>query len=251
MVGPCSSSTAYSLHGVEETFRLDVMQADKYNQVYGWAALPNIPLHGQTHFSVSKCFFVLMLCKVSTTFKRTAGRAPKTRHNSITALKNLLVWMLWNFSITFKSVAGPCSPKHGRTPFTVLKKFFLLMSCSHLKTSNFMTKPRSPTSPYHGRAHFSALKSFFVLMLCRFLTTIKWTVGRAPPNTTQLIYDVQKTLVWMLWNFWKTFNSMAGPCSPKHGLVPFTTLKNLFVWVLYSSPKLCQVVFKEFKNLFI
>ena len=39
----------------------------------------------------------------------------------------------------------------------------------------------------HGLAHFTALNMGIVLMLCRFSTTLKWTAGRAPPNTVQLI----------------------------------------------------------------
>ena len=65
-----------SFHGVEERFRLDVMQPCKNIQVHGWAVLPNIPCHGPAHFAALKNRFVLMLCKLSTTFKWTAGRAP-------------------------------------------------------------------------------------------------------------------------------------------------------------------------------
>ena len=65
-----------SFHGVEELFRLDVMQPSKNIQVYGWAALPDIPCHGPGHFAALKNHFVLMLCRLSTQFKWTAGRAP-------------------------------------------------------------------------------------------------------------------------------------------------------------------------------
>ena len=65
-----------SFHGVEELFRLDVMLPIKHNQVDGWVALPNIPCHGPAHFAALKNRFVLMLCKHSTTFKRTDDCAP-------------------------------------------------------------------------------------------------------------------------------------------------------------------------------
>ena len=65
-----------SFNGVEETFRLDVMQPGKTFQVKGWAALPNIPSHGPLRFAALRNRFVLMLCRVSTTFKWTAGHAP-------------------------------------------------------------------------------------------------------------------------------------------------------------------------------
>ena len=63
-------------HDVEEPFRLDVMQLCKNIQLYGWAALPNIPCHRPFHFAALKNQIVLMLCRLSTTFKWTAGRAP-------------------------------------------------------------------------------------------------------------------------------------------------------------------------------
>ena len=64
------------VHGVDELFRLDVMQPCKNIQVHGWAALSKISCHGAAHFASLKNCFVLMLCRLSTTFKWTAGRAP-------------------------------------------------------------------------------------------------------------------------------------------------------------------------------
>ena len=64
------------IHSVEELFRLSVMQPFKNIQVDGWAALPNIPCHGPTHFTAFNKVFFLMLCRLSTTFKSTVGRAP-------------------------------------------------------------------------------------------------------------------------------------------------------------------------------
>ena len=45
-------------------------------QVDGRAALPNIPCHDPAHFTTINMGIVLMLCRLSTTFKWTAGRAP-------------------------------------------------------------------------------------------------------------------------------------------------------------------------------
>ena len=65
-----------SVHSVEKLFRLSVMQPIKNIQVGGWAALPNIPCHGPAHFTALNKVFFLMLCRLSTAFKWTAGRAP-------------------------------------------------------------------------------------------------------------------------------------------------------------------------------
>ena len=75
-LGCAPPSTASSFHGDEEPFRLNVMQPCKNIQVYGWAALPNIFCHGPAHFAALKTHFVLILCRHSTTFKWTDGRAP-------------------------------------------------------------------------------------------------------------------------------------------------------------------------------
>ena len=64
-----------SVHGVEEFICVDVLQPCKNTQVYGWAALPNIPCHRPAYFAALKNRFVLWLCRLSTTFKWTDGRA--------------------------------------------------------------------------------------------------------------------------------------------------------------------------------
>ena len=330
-------------HGVEELFRLDVMLPIKHNQVDCWAALPNIPCHGPAHFAALKNRFVLMLCRLSTTFKWTDVCAPPNTVQGISRCwKNLFVWMVWNFSKTFQRMAGPCSPKHGPVLFTVLKILFVWMFCNHVNTSKFMAGPRSPTTSvtaqlnsrrwrivsfwcyaniqqrsnertfvlpqtrsraFHGveelfrldemklfknirtygwvvlpqtrpssvhgveesicvnvlqpckntqnygwaalsnischdPAHFAALKIRFVLWLCRHSTTFKWTDGRALPNTVERIPRFLRTFIFMMVSsFWKTFELVAGPCSPKHGPVFFTVLRNTFVWMLCSLVK--------------
>ena len=65
-----------SFHNVKQPFRLDVLHTFKTIQVYGWAALPNIFCHGPAHFAALKNLFVVKLCRLLTTFKSTAGRAP-------------------------------------------------------------------------------------------------------------------------------------------------------------------------------
>ena len=65
-----------SVHGVEKLFRMDVMQPCKNIQVDSWAALPSIPCHGLVRFAALKTRFVLMLCRLSSTFKWTDGGAP-------------------------------------------------------------------------------------------------------------------------------------------------------------------------------
>ena len=76
------------------------------------------------------------------------GRSCSPKHDPrhFTVLKNLFVWMVWNFSKTLELMAGLCFPKHGPVLFTVLKILFVLMFGSHVKTFKLMVGPRSPTS---------------------------------------------------------------------------------------------------------
>ena len=48
---------------------------------------------------------------------------------------------------------------------------------------------------------------------------------------------LKKCFMWMVWKFSKTFELIAGPCSPKHGPVVFTVLKKTFVWLLCGEIK--------------
>ena len=125
-LGRAPQTRPSSFHGVEEHFRLDVMQPIKHLQVDGWAAPPNIPCHGPAHFAALKNQFVLMLCRLSTTFKWTDGRAPPNTFPLISRC-----WRLfssgWYEAIQKHSNLwlGRVPPKHGPVPFTVLKNFFV------------------------------------------------------------------------------------------------------------------------------
>ena len=78
-----------SFDGVEKNFCFHVMQPFKSIQVYGWAALLNIPCHGPAHFKALKNLFVVMLWWFSATFKWTAGRAPPNKIQLISRCSTL------------------------------------------------------------------------------------------------------------------------------------------------------------------
>ena len=112
--------------------------------------------------------------------------SPKHGPAQFTVLSQLFVRMAWSFSKTFKGLAGSCYPKHGPVTSTMLKNFFVWMWCSHFKNIQVDGWAALPNIPCHGPAHFTALNIGPVLMLCKLSTTLKWTAGRAPPNTVQL-----------------------------------------------------------------
>ena len=100
-----------SFHGVEEPFRLDVMQPFKLIQVYGWTALPNIFGHRQTQFAALKNRFVMMLCRLSRTFKWTDDRAPSNTVERISrCLKSFSSWWYEAFQKHLKLWLGRAPP---------------------------------------------------------------------------------------------------------------------------------------------
>ena len=117
-------------------------------QVNGWAALPNIPYHGPAHFTALNMGIALMLCRLSTTFKWTAGCAPPN-----TVQLKSRCWI--NFS------SGWCEAfqKHSKLrldrapPITaqLLSRCWRTFSsgcyAAISKTFKLMAGPRSPTSP--------------------------------------------------------------------------------------------------------
>ena len=158
------------------------------------------------------------------------GCSCSTKHGPghFTFLKNLFVWMIWSFSKTFAwAVLSQTQPEifHGvEKPF----RLDVMQPLKHIQVHGWAALPNYPG---HGPAHFAALKNHFAWMLCRFSTTFKWTDGRAPPNTFPLI-----SRCWKLFSsgwyeaFQKHSNLWLGRVPPKHGPVPFTVLKNFFVW---------------------
>ena len=163
------------------------MQPFKNIQVDGWAALPNIPCHGPAHFTAVNIGMVLMLCRLSTTFKWTAGRAPpNTVQLNSRCWVNFLSGWLEAFQKHSKSRLGRAPPNTAQFLSRCCKTFFVSMLCSHFKNIQVDGWAALSNIPCHGPAHFTAVNMGIVLMLCRLSTTFKWTAGRAPPNTVQL-----------------------------------------------------------------
>ena len=176
-----------SFHGVEEPFRLDVMQPFRKHWSWWQGRVSKIPCHDPAYFAALNYVFVLMLCRFSTALKWTAGRAPPNTNQL-----NLRCWV--NFSSGWHEVFQ----KHSNLRLVVLPQTrpgslhgveepFLWMLCSHFNNFQVHRWTALPNIPCHGQIHFTSVNMGIVLMLCRLSTTFKWTVGRAPPNTVQLI----------------------------------------------------------------
>ena len=117
-------------------------------QVDCWAALPNIPCHGPAHFTALNMDIALILCRLSTTFSSTPGRAPS---NTVQLISRCWV----NFSSGWLEAFQKHSKfRLGKAPpntVQVLSRWWKTFSsgCYAVisKTFKFMAGPRSPTSP--------------------------------------------------------------------------------------------------------
>ena len=176
-----------SIHGVEEPFRLDVMHTFKTIQVYGWAALPNIPCNDPAKIAELNNLFVVMLCRLSTTFKSTAGRASSNTMQLISRCWNIFRLDGRRLFKNIRIYGWAVLPQTRPSSFHKVKEPFCLDAMHTFKTIQVYGWAALPNIPCHGPAHFAALKNLFVVKLCRLSTTFKSTAGRAPPNTIQLI----------------------------------------------------------------
>ena len=117
-------------------------------QFDGWAALPNIFCHGPIHFASLNCGFVLMLCRLSTAFKWTAGRAPP---NTVQLKSRCWVNFLSGWREAFqkhsKLKLGRASPNTAQFLPRCWRTFSSGCYAAISKTFKLMAGPRSPTSP--------------------------------------------------------------------------------------------------------
>ena len=174
------------IHSVEKPFRLSVTQPFKNVQVDGWAALPNIFCHGPAHFTALNKVFFLMLCRLSTALKWTAGRAPS---NTVQLMSRCWVNFSSGWRKTFQKHSklrlGRAPPNTAQFFPRCWRTFSSRCYAAILKTFKLMAGPRSQ-HPLSRPSWFRGVKHLFPLMLCRLSTAFKWTAGRAPPNTVQL-----------------------------------------------------------------
>ena len=173
-------------HGVKKPLCLDVMQRIENIQIYGWAALPNILCHGPTHFVALKSF--CFGCYADFQQRSIERLVVFAQHDpaDFTVLKEFVAWMVWSFPKTFKLKTGPCSTNTAHF-FHSVNEVFRLDVMQPSKNIQVYSWATLPNIACHGPAHSAAFKKRLVLMLSRLSTKFKWTAGRAPPNTVQLI----------------------------------------------------------------
>ena len=212
----------------------------RLSTTFNWT-LPNIFCHGPAHFAALRSHFVLMLSRLSTTFKSTAVCAPPNTVQLISRCqKQFFVWMIWSYSKPLKFVAGPCSPNCVPVPFAMLKNLFVWMLCNLLKPFNFLAG-RAPQPPLSRPNSFRGVKKSFRFMQIVNNVQIKggsFFAKHGPAYFAML----KRFFVLMVLSFSKTLDFMAGPCSPKHGPAHFTvskTFSRLDGMKLFKNTRIC------------
>ena len=230
------SARPSAFHGVKGPFRLDNLQPFKTIYGNGWPALPNIPCHDPPHFaSLIKLFRRDVMQIVNNVQINGWSCSPKHDPAQFTVFKHFLVWIVLSFSNTIKIMAGPCSPKHGPVSFTVLKNFFSSGCFAAIQNHSSLWLGRAPQHPLSRPSSFCGVEESFRFDVMQIVNNLQNNGWSCSPKHDPAHFTVSKHfLVWMVWNFSKTFEFIAGPCSPKHGPALFTVLKNLFVWMLCS-----------------
>ena len=156
------------------------MQPFRNNEICGWAALPNIPCHGPAHFAALKNRFVLMLCRLSTTFKWTDGRAPPN-------------------TVQFFS-------RCWRTFF-----FGCYAAMWNIQVYGWAALPNIPVTAQLNSRRWRIF-SFWCYVDIHQRSNERLVV--LPKTRSRSFHCVENFFVWMIWSFSKTFELMAGPCSP-------------------------------------
>ena len=149
-------------------------------QVDGWAALPNIPCHGPA-------YFVLMLCRFATASNERLVVLPQTRSSSNHAVGSTFPPDGMKLFRNILYLSWVVLPQTRPSSFHGVEKLFRLDVMQPFQKHSSWWLSCAPQHVCHGPAHFAAFNILVVLLLCRLSTTYKWTAGRAPPNTVQLI----------------------------------------------------------------
>ena len=147
---------------------------------------------------------------------KTSGWSSSPMHGPVrfTKLKKIFIWMVWSCLKTLKILAGPCSPTHGPVLFTVWNEFFICLLCSRLEPFKFMAGPRSPLSLVTAQLIWHRWRTFLSWYYADFQQRLnecwKCSPKHNPPHFTVLIH----LFVWMVWSFLKRSNLWLGRAPP-------------------------------------
>ena len=155
-----------SIHSVEKPFRLSVMQPFQKHSSWWLGRAPQHPLSRPDLFRGVNLCFLLMLCRLSTTFKWTAGRAPP---NTVQLKSRCWVNFLSGWREAFQKHSnfklGRAPPNTAQFLPRCWRTFSSGCYAAILKTFKLMAGPRCPTSPVTAQL-ISRRRRFFLFWCC-------------------------------------------------------------------------------------
>ena len=279
-LGRAPPNTAQFLSRCGRTFSFGCYAAVYKHSSLWLGQAPYIPCHGPAHFAALKNRIVLMLCRLWTTFKRTAGRAaPNTVQLISRCWRSSLSGWYEAFQKHSKLWPG-CAPPNTAQILSRCEIFFSSGCYEDFQNNSNLWLGRAPPK---GPAHFTVWKHLFVWMVGKFSKPPKFMAGPCSSKHCPVHFTVLKNLfVWMVWSLSKTFKNWAWAvlpqtrsqhplsrpssfcnvetsfhldvmqivnnarmnawsCSPKPGVAHFTVLKHFFVWVVWNFSKTFKV----------
>ena len=155
-----------SFHSVEEPFRLDIMQPFRKHSTWWLGRASQHPLSWPNLIRGVKLCILLMLCRLSTTFKWTAGRAPP---NTVQLKSRCWVNFLSGWREAFQKHSKLRLDRVPSNTAQFLSRCWKTFSsgcyAANLKTFKLMAGPRSPTSPVTAQL-ISRRRKFFLFWCC-------------------------------------------------------------------------------------
>ena len=204
---------------------------------------PHYFLSRSNSFRGVKLCFLLMLCRLSTTFKSTAARAPPS---TVQLKSRCWVNFLSGWREAFQKhcifrlsrVTRNTAQFRSRCWKTFSSGCYAAIS----KTFKLMAGPRCPTSLVAAQ-FISRRRRFFLFWCCTdFQQRSNERLVVLPQTRSNSFHGVESTFRPDGMKLFKRFKILAGSCFLKHGLILFTVLQNLFDWMLCSHLKTLKLM---------
>ena len=199
------------------------MQPFQKHSSWWLSCAPQHPCHGPAHFAAFNILVVLMLCRLSTTYKWTAVVLPQTRFSLYHAVKAIFcsddMKLFKNMQIDGYAVLPQTRPSSFHD---VEEPFRLDVMQTFWKHSSWWLG-RAPQHPLSRPSSFCGVENSFRLYVMQIFNNVQmngWSCS--PKHGPAQITTLSQFFLRMAWSISKTFEVLAGSCSPKHGPILFT-----------------------------
>ena len=242
MAGPCSPKHDPVLITVLKN--LFVWMLRSHLKTFKFMAVTRSPIFPVTAQLISRRWTILSSsCKEH--FKQRLNERlvvlPQTRSGSLHVVKVIFVWMVKTFQKHANRWLGCASANTAQFLSRCWKTFSFGCYAAIQKRSSWWLG-RSPTSPVTAQLISRRWKIFSFWCSADFQQRSNERLVVLLQTRSSAIHGVQSTFRPDGMKLSKTFEILDGSCSPKHGPVPLTVLKNFFVWMLCNRLKTLKLM---------